>query len=65
MAESIRVDGTPVPRNYCVQVDHTLTTFVVVVRSMNKVGPDTIKDLIEKKFEVVEVKQTDNQWVTL
>lgn len=64
MSQTIRPDGTPVPHGHCVEVDHTLTTFTVVVRSMNKVGPQTIKDLIQKKFEVVEVKQIDDQWVT-
>jgi hypothetical protein len=44
-----------------VQVDHSIKTFVVRVRSMTNVGPDTIKNLIEKKFEVVSCEETDLQ----
>lgn len=38
-------------------VDHSVTEFKVVVRHLNRIGPDTIKDLIEKKYEVVKVEE--------
>lgn len=40
-------------------VDHSVTSFVVAVRSINTVGPDSIKNLIEKKFEVISIEETD------
>lgn len=42
--------------------DHTITGFHVSVRSMNLVGEETIKDLIEKKFEVVDIRKTSKQF---
>lgn len=46
-----------------VQVDHKVTTFVVTVRSLSNVGTDSIKNLIEKKFEVVDINIADYQTV--
>lgn len=49
----------PISDGQTVLVDHTIRTFTVSVRSMNDVGANTIKDLIEKKFEVVSIEETD------
>jgi hypothetical protein len=46
-----------------VQVDHTVTTFVVTVRSLSNVGTDSIKNLIEKKFEVVDINIANSKLV--
>jgi len=46
--------GKPVHDGQTVVVDHTVREFRVVIRSMNNVGPDTIKNLIQTKFEVVK-----------
>lgn len=42
-----------------VTVDHTVQTFTVVIRSMGSVHPDTIKDFLQRRYEVVECKETD------
>ncbi len=46
-----------------VQVDHNVTTFVVSVRSMTNVGIETIKNLIQQKFEVVEINIADKKYM--
>ena len=53
------IGDKPIGDGQTVQVDHTIKTFTVSVRSMSNVGADTIKNLIEAKFEVVEIKETD------
>jgi hypothetical protein len=49
----------PIRDGQTVLIDHTIRTFVVQVRSTTQVGVDTIKDLIEKKHEVVSIEMTD------
>ena len=56
----IEVNGRPIPPGRTVTADHTVKTFTVTVRSMGAVGPTTIKDLIEKKLEVVSVEEVDS-----
>lgn len=34
--------------------------FTVVVRSMGRVSPDTIKNLIQQRHEVVKIEETDS-----
>lgn len=53
------ISNRPLRDGQTVTVDHTLRTFSVTVRSHINVGPETIKNLIEHKFEVVDVKETD------
>ncbi len=43
----------------CIAPDHVLQEFKVVVRSMASVHPDTLKNLIQGKYEVVECAETD------
>ncbi len=40
-------------------VDHTVQSFTVVIRSMNNIGEQTIKDLIQQRYEVVSIKEND------
>ena len=42
-------------------VDHYIDTFVVKIRSLSGVGPEDLKNLIEKKFEVVDIKKTKTE----
>lgn len=51
--------GRFIPNGKTVTQDHQVTTFVVTVRHMNTVGPETIKDLIQRKFEVTNIEQVD------
>lgn len=45
----------------CRVVDHTVKTFIVTVRTTSNVGTETIKDLIEKKHEVVFIEETSSE----
>lgn len=56
------VGNKPIGNGHTVQVDHNVTTFVVSVRSMTNVGPETIKDLIQKKFEVTDIRQVSQDF---
>lgn len=53
--------STVAPKPKMIQVDHTVRTFTVSVRSMNCIGPDTIKKLIQEKFEVTDCQMTDEK----
>ena len=55
----VEVNGRTILPGVTVTGDHTVKTFTVTVRSMGVVGPTTIKDLIEKKIEVVSVEEVD------
>lgn len=54
----IYTDGTPVPEGKRVRGDHSLTTFTVTVRSMKGMTADTLKDAIQKQFEVTDIEVT-------
>lgn len=52
------LDGTPIHndgRTYT--IDNTIQTFIVQVRSLGSIGEDTIKDLIQQKYEVTKVEE--------
>ena len=42
-----------------VQTDHITTTFAVSVRALRPVSEETIKNLIETRFEVVSIEETN------
>jgi len=52
------VDGSAVEDGQCVLVDHSIVTFSVSIRSINNVGPDDIRDQLQKKWEVTDIKET-------
>ena len=54
------VNGRPVGDGETVTMDHSVQVFTVVVRSMSRIGPDTLKNLIQQKYEVVKVEETDS-----
>lgn len=56
----IRSDGTKVPAGQCVTPDHNLNTFVVTLRSLAGVHPDTVKNLLQTRYEVVEIEPVSN-----
>ena len=45
----------------CSIVDSNVTTFSVSVHSMSNVDIQTIKDLIEKRLKVVDIKLVDKK----
>lgn len=56
----IRTDGTPVPAHHCVTPDHNLNTFVVTLRSLAGVSQETVKNLLQTRYEVVEIEPVNN-----
>jgi len=54
------VNGLPISNGMTVTLDHSVQVFTVVVRSMGRVGADTIKNLIEKRHEVVRIEEIDS-----
>lgn len=51
-------NGDRVPAGVCISQDTTISTFTIEVQHQIPIGPDTIKDLIQKKFKVLNVTQT-------
>jgi hypothetical protein len=58
MTQSVNIGSSPIKPGETVLLDHSVRTFVISIRSFNTVGPETIKNLIESKFEVVSIQQT-------
>jgi hypothetical protein len=44
-----------------VTLDHAVQEFTVVIRSCSGIHPQTLKDLIERKFEVVSIKAGESK----
>jgi len=59
MRQIVEVNGKKIGDGETVTLDHSVQTFIVKVRSLGHVSPNTIKDLIEKRHEVVSIEQTD------
>lgn len=57
MRDFINIGPRVVRPDSTVTVDHTVQTFVVTVRSMGRVSSETIKNLIEKKYEVCNITE--------
>ena len=55
----IRLDGKPLGDGRTVTLDHSVQKFEVLVRSLNGIAPQKVKDLIQKSYEVVSVKEID------
>lgn len=54
----IHVDGRPVVEGHCVVPDHYVQTFTVTVRSLRGISGETLKNLIQKSYEVVVAELT-------
>lgn len=54
------VNGRTIKNGETVTFDHSIQTFIVKVRSLGRVSPERIKDLIENKFEVVDIQEGDS-----
>lgn len=56
----IEVNGNKIDNGQTVTVDHSVQAFTVVVRSLQSVHPDRLKDLIQSKFEVIRCEETQH-----
>lgn len=59
--KTIEVNGRPIADGQTVVVDHSVQSFLVVVRSMGGVGVETLKNLIQQRHEVVKIEPVDAQ----
>lgn len=57
---NIEVNGKKIDNGQTVTVDHSVQVFTVVVRSLQSVHPDRLKDLIQAKFEVIRCEQVEH-----
>lgn len=54
------LDGsTTLADGSCRIIDHSVSKFEVSIRTMGSVGPLSMKDLIQTKYEVVEIKEVE------
>jgi hypothetical protein len=58
---SISVNGKPIVNGKTVSVDSTVTTFTVTIQHMNSVGENDLKDLLQRKYKVLSVEETNVQ----
>lgn len=54
----VRLNDTPLDDRVSI-VDHYTQKFTVVLRSMTPIGPETLKDLIQKRYEVTNITKDD------
>lgn len=54
------IDGTEPKRGQTVVTDHIVQTYQISIRSLQGImGTKVLKDLLQQKFEVTEIKQID------
>lgn len=44
-------------------LDHVVQTFTIQVRSLTGVSQSQIKNLIEEKYEVIDIEQTESKTI--
>jgi hypothetical protein len=57
----IHLYGEKLTDGKTVTLDHAVQEFTVVIRSMAGVHPQTLKDLIQRKYEVVSIKTGESK----
>ena len=57
--KTVEINGRPIGNGQTVVVDHIVQTYEIQIRSINGVSQDVLKRLIEQKYEVVLIEQTD------
>jgi hypothetical protein len=57
MMKTVYADGTAVPTGICIQVDHYEQEFTLKISSMRHISAETLKDLIQQKFKVLEIQK--------
>lgn len=55
--QHLMIDGSPVPMNATVKIDHFVQVFTVEVRSMTPVTPTDLMNLVNTKYEAMEVNK--------
>jgi len=58
----IEINGKEIGRGETVSVDHIETTFTVTLRSLQSIGDDTLKRLIQRQYEVIGIKTVDTTY---
>lgn len=58
MIEMVNLDGGPIPEGQTLSVDHHVREFKVVIRSMNRISPEGVKDFLQRRWEVLECEVT-------
>lgn len=56
----VHIYGKKLEDGQTVTLDHCVQKFEVIVRSMSGVHAGRLKDLIQKQFEVVKIKEIDS-----
>jgi len=56
----VHLYGKPLVEGKTVTLDHTVQKFEILIRSMSGVHAQRLKDLIQKQFEVVKIKEVDS-----
>jgi len=59
MHTNIEINGRHIRDGQTLIVDSVEQTFVVKVRSLSHIHPDTIKRIVQSKYEVLSVENTD------
>lgn len=54
-----RLDGTPTKMGEILTVDHNVTEFKVVIRSMSNLSEGEVKRLLQQKYEVVSIEKVN------
>ncbi|OAI48447.1 hypothetical protein AYO44_06950 [Planctomycetaceae bacterium SCGC AG-212-F19] len=49
--------GRQLPKNRCVMVDHHIQTFQVTVRAPNPISEATLKEMLERRYEVTGIQE--------
>ena len=55
----VHLYGKEIHDGKTVTLDHSVQSFTIVVRSMSGVSPQTLKDLIQTKYEVIRIGEND------
>jgi hypothetical protein len=56
--ELVEVNGKKIEDGETVMVDHSVQTFTVQIRTMNGLPVETLKDYLQRKYEVVNITET-------
>ena len=54
------IDGSIPDNGQTIQVDHSVVEFKIVIRHLGSATNSSIKELLQRKFEVLEVSQVDS-----
>ena len=56
ITEMRSVNGQSLPDGCCVCVDNVVDTFVIQIRSGSGLSPEQVKNLLQTKWEVTQIK---------